>query len=258
MNRDSEQSSQNKALVRAAYDGVGATYYTTYLPTSLFSLEKRRRLELAVAWLQQAGSRRVLDVGCGPGVGVWQIAAGLPFSHIVGVDFAPTMLQFARTHYAQYGDYAVADAEQLPFTAGQFDGVVALGLLDKFERLAPVLAEVNRVLASGAPFIFTYPNANGVPSILRRTARRYLSQTTPPSSTRMMSLPALHRLLAQSGFCIDECRAITYGNGRWFFRWSAWQNRWLEAVAGGNVFGRIAANSTIWRVTKDDRSSTLV
>lgn len=258
MNRDADRPTQNKARIRSAYDGVGASYYTTYLPDALFNLEKRRRLEIAVAWLQQAASRRVLDVGCGPGVGVWQIAAGLPAATVVGVDFAPAMVRFACTHYAQYGSYVVADAEQLPFAPCQFDGVVALGLLDKFERLEPLLTEVKRVLAPGAPFIFTYPNTHGMPTTLRRVARRYLPRTSSPLSPQMVSLPALRRMVEQVGFCVEACRAITYGNGHWFFRWSAWQNRWLERVAGGNGFGRILANSTIWRVTKDDRSPTLV
>ena len=130
----------------------------------------------------------------------------------------------------QYGDYAVADAEQLPLPPDSFDGVVALDCWTNLSDLRRYWLNKSR-LAAGAPFIFIfYPNANGVPSILRRTARRYLSQTTSPSSTRLMSLPALHRLLVQSGFCVDNAalsRTVT-GAG---FRWSAWQNRWLEAVA---------------------------
>lgn len=48
---------------------------------------------LSVAEHLPADARRVLDLGTGPGVSAFELAAGAPHAHVVGVDFAPRMLR---------------------------------------------------------------------------------------------------------------------------------------------------------------------
>jgi SAM-dependent methyltransferase len=65
---------------------------------------------------------RVLDVACGNGNAA--LAAGRRFADVTGVDFVPSLLARARTRAEAEGlaiDFREGDAEQLPFTAGEFD-----------------------------------------------------------------------------------------------------------------------------------------
>jgi 2-polyprenyl-3-methyl-5-hydroxy-6-metoxy-1,4-benzoquinol methylase len=103
----------------------------------------RRRLDLTVAKLEPLAGRTVLDVGCGSGrYGLAFAARGA--ARVVGVDFAPAMIDLARQLAARAGV-----AERCEFRAGAFpeavpdgpfDHSVAMGFFDYIESPGPVLA----------------------------------------------------------------------------------------------------------------------
>ena len=95
---------------------------------------------------------RVLDVGCGPGVGVAYAAAQR--SHAVGVDASPTMVRHAtRRNQAAIRQGRVeirrADALRLPFPDATFTKVGSLNSLQFWASPGQGLAEVHRVLEPG-------------------------------------------------------------------------------------------------------------
>src|SRR6202048_1309162 len=72
----------------------------------------------------------VLDAGCGTGFLSLELAAR--GHRVAGIDFAPAMLAEARRKAAERGlaiRYEAADAEQLPFAAGEFDLVISRHVL---------------------------------------------------------------------------------------------------------------------------------
>src|SRR5438309_4100980 len=93
------------------------------------------------------GKLDALDVGCGTGFLVFELAAR---GHLVtGVDFAPAMIAEARRKAA---DRALAvrleeaDAEQLPFSAGSFDLVISRHLLWTLPHPQAAIDEWIRIL----------------------------------------------------------------------------------------------------------------
>jgi SAM-dependent methyltransferase len=100
--------------------------------------------------LDAAGARagcRVLDVATGPGA-VAAAAAARGASRVVGVDLSPRMVALAASLHAGV-EFREADAEALPFDAGECDAVVSNFGVGHFPRPARALAEVTRVLARG-------------------------------------------------------------------------------------------------------------
>jgi SAM-dependent methyltransferase len=105
--------------------------------------------------LEAAGARhdlKVLDLCCGQGnVSEALLSRGC---HVVGVDFSPAMLVFARKR-ARNATFIEADAQDLPFDAAAFDIVVSnLGVCHVPDQ-PRALAETRRVLRSGGQFAMT-------------------------------------------------------------------------------------------------------
>jgi SAM-dependent methyltransferase len=100
-----------------------------------------------------AGTRRVLDIGCGEGQVARHVVATTGASSVVGVDPSDAQLTVAR---ARGGGpvYARSGAKALPFRDGAFDTVVACLVFEHIEAVDAALAEVGRVLAPGGRFLF--------------------------------------------------------------------------------------------------------
>lgn len=110
---------------------------------------KQRMLEA----LPPGPGRRVLDVGCGPGDDVREIAAHLtPGGVAVGLDRSDVMLDVARrrsTGSPLPVDFRSGDACALPFPDGGFDAVRAERTLVHVDDPALAVAEMARVLRPG-------------------------------------------------------------------------------------------------------------
>ena len=75
--------------------------------------------------------RRILDVGCGTGYLLRQLAARCPQAELAGIDPAPAMIEAARAAAADGRLQLVAGtAEDLPWPAGTFDLVVSTTSFD--------------------------------------------------------------------------------------------------------------------------------
>ena len=77
-----------------------------------------------------AALSRILDVACGPGGWVLDLAYAFPQAHVIGIDISDLMVQYARTQAAEMGyanaEFRVMDATgSLDFPAGSFDLVNA-------------------------------------------------------------------------------------------------------------------------------------
>jgi ubiquinone/menaquinone biosynthesis C-methylase UbiE len=98
-------------------------------------------------------SPRILDVACGTGRTLCQLASALPTAQLTGVDLSPAYVNVARTSAAAKSGavFTQANAERLPFADASFDVVTSTYLFHELPRRVrrDVMAEMFRVLAPG-------------------------------------------------------------------------------------------------------------
>ncbi|WP_135820615.1 class I SAM-dependent methyltransferase [Halostella litorea] len=142
-----------KELVRRHWDGRAATF-DDERHHGIHSAEQRDRWLAVLREWAGDDPRRVLDVGCGTGVVSLLLAA---LGHdVVGVDFAPAMLDRAREK-ARRANRSVAflrgDAETLGLAADSVDLVAARHLVWTLPDPAGALREWQRVVAPGGRIV---------------------------------------------------------------------------------------------------------
>jgi ubiquinone/menaquinone biosynthesis C-methylase UbiE len=92
--------------------------------------------------------RRVLEVGCGNGVGLNFLSRAEPKSEFVGVDLAGNAIARANEKHSRPGtlSYVAGDAEHLPFGDAEFDVVINVESSHNYPNLGAFFSEVARVL----------------------------------------------------------------------------------------------------------------
>jgi predicted TPR repeat methyltransferase len=118
---------------------------------------------LAVRALERSPGffKRAIDLGCGTGLAATAFAGEV--DHFIGIDLSPRMIERARAtgHYAELevADMALGLHAQPDATA---DLVLAADAMVYVSDLAPLLAEIARVLAAGGVLAFTVETHGGV------------------------------------------------------------------------------------------------
>jgi len=104
---------------------------------------------------EAGGAARVklLDVACGTGRTLHQIARAHPAMRLWGIDLSPAYVRTARRRLADLDEVtlAVENAEQLPFADGTFDAATSVYLFHELPRNARknVVRELRRVVRPG-------------------------------------------------------------------------------------------------------------
>ncbi len=161
----------------ATYFSLEAPYWETVYETGagqqhgLAAYERDLRRRLVLGRLDRHAGRRhlsVLDVGCGPGVFLAEVARR---GHTVtGIDLSEEMVRRANARLTAYvgGRVAcrVADVEHLPLESDSFDVVLCLGVLPYLRRDEAAVAEMKRVLRTGGLGIAVLPNLTKLGSLL--------------------------------------------------------------------------------------------
>jgi len=96
--------------------------------------------QVSACWKSAAGWERI----------VLQFARG--GARVTGVDLTPRSIETSRHHlklYGQSGDFALTDAEHLPFADESFDVVYSNGVLHHTPDTAEAVREVYRLLRPG-------------------------------------------------------------------------------------------------------------
>lgn len=116
----------------------------------------RRRRELVLAALDAQPGDRVLDVGCGPGFYVADIAERVgPSGAVTGIDPSPAMLAMTarRTEGAANVTLAEGGADGIPVADAAFDRAVSVQVLEYVADVPGALAELRRLLRPGGRLV---------------------------------------------------------------------------------------------------------
>jgi len=114
-----------------------------------------RRQVLAPLARLPRGSR-ILDVGCGTGRLLWQLARAQPGARLTGVDLSEAYLNHARQRLdPRRVELVSGNAERLPFADDSFDAVVSVFMFHELPRHVrrTVFGELCRVLAPGGTLV---------------------------------------------------------------------------------------------------------
>ncbi len=145
---------------------------------------------------------------------------GKKYERVIGTDISIDIAREAKAKMDAEGvanSAVVSDVRDLAFRSGSFDEITSNSTLDHFnhkEDIQKSLLEVRRVLKPGGVLLITLDNPSNPVVLLRNllpyrllvrlgVIRFYVGAT--------VSKPELVRLLATSGFRVDESTAIVHG-----------------------------------------------
>jgi arsenite methyltransferase len=102
--------------------------------------------------LEPCVGERIVDIGCGPGLFVAELAQSVgPSGRIVGLDVSPDALTFARRRCVEWPwvTFDQCDATALPVADSEFDAAISVQVLEYVADVDRALAEMHRVLRPG-------------------------------------------------------------------------------------------------------------
>jgi ubiquinone/menaquinone biosynthesis C-methylase UbiE len=105
-----------------------------------------------------APQKRALDIGCGAGYGVAELA--LAARQAVGIDLACEAIAYAQAHYRKSTNAAFiqASATALPFANESFDLITAFEVIEHLIDWRGLLEEAKRVLSATGLLLISTPN----------------------------------------------------------------------------------------------------
>jgi SAM-dependent methyltransferase len=164
------------------------------------------------AWLEAVEGDQVLDVGCGTGEDVREIARRHPGVAVVGIDADPARVADAERltlGVPRPVEFRVADAVRLPFEDGVFDAVRADRVFHHLAEPARAAAEMARVARPGGRVVVSdleYESlvvAGVDPALTRRVAGWWADHV--PAGRVARDLPGLFRDAGLSGVEVRAC-----------------------------------------------------
>lgn len=160
-----------------------------------------------------AAGRRVLEVGCGAGMGLDYLSKRA--SEAVGCDVSASLVSQAKEHLPGV-TIVEAAAPGLPFEDATFDVVAMLEMLYYVPDQAKAIADAARVLRPGGTLVVAAPNPD------RPTFN------PSPLSTRYLQVPELASLLETAGLHVTVYGAFPVAA-------PTPRDRWLERLRGPAV-----------------------
>lgn len=154
------------------FDAHAQSWREVYSAEGLHGLIYRRRMAMALEWVEQLRpptGASALEVGSGAGLLTAELARrGL---RVTSTDASSGMVDLTAEHVQRAGlqdavSVRAADVHELPFTTGEFDIVIALGVLPWVHDARRAVTEMARVVRAGGVLVLSADNRWRLNSLL--------------------------------------------------------------------------------------------
>lgn len=179
-----------------------------------FLQDKIRRAALAIC---ARSSGRLLEVGCGEGLFLSQLAKLNPKLEISGVDSWPEILARARERFGKYGITQIrlveAKAEHLPFEDDYFDVVVFINVLiciGSKEDVKAAIKEIRRVAKPAAKLVIEFRNSRNALLKLKYRFAKFYDATTKDHPLSTYDEVDVAGLLKENGFDVQRIQYVGF------------------------------------------------
>ncbi|MBL8162599.1 MAG: class I SAM-dependent methyltransferase [Anaerolineae bacterium] len=212
-------------------DYEGSNYRTDFWEGKGRNYEDRVE-RIALRRLLPEHGRRLLEVGAGFGRLTHEYDG---YEQVVLMDYSFSQLRYAQEHLGTSGRfvYVAADAYQLPFRDGVFDGTTIIRVIHHIADVPAVLKQVRRVMTSNGVFILEYANKRNLKALLRYSRRQ---QSWDPNSLEPVEFVELNfdfhpdymrAQLVNAGFALQRSIPVS------FFRVPLLKNRLPTGLLAG-------------------------
>jgi len=214
----------DRGQVRRAFGRAAARY----VEHAVLQREVGERLRERLDGYPDLAPRRILDVGCGPGVALAPLAQRFPEAEIVALDLALPMLQFAAIDAPVAARFVCADAQALPLADASVDLVHSSLCLQWCDDPGLALAEFARVLRPGGVLLFSTFG----PDTLKELRAAFAAVDAAPHVSRFIDMHDIGDGLLATGFRDPVLErddfTLTYADARTLMRE-------LHAIGAGNA-----------------------
>jgi ubiquinone/menaquinone biosynthesis C-methylase UbiE len=204
--------------------------YSRWRASEIGSTTERLERQLMLERIGDVSGQRVLEIGCGDGeLAVFLANKGAVVS---AIDISEKMIAAARERASTEGtkvDFAVASAQEIPFTENAFDVVIAVTILCFVRDASLAFQEIARVLKPGGRLVIGELGAWSTWAMGRRL-RAWLGSKLWRRG--VFRTPAGFRKLAiASGLTPRAVRgAVYYPRVRWLMRLMAPHDRTFSGI----------------------------
>ena len=149
----------------------------------IWRFEHRKLNAQALELLGIRATDRVLDVGCGPGVGVREAAGRAPEGHVTGLDVSSTMVAIARRRNrrairAGRVDITLLDGSELGLAPESLDRIFSVHCIYFWKDALGTLQQLAKALRPTGRLVLAFrPNDGDVPARFRDETYRFYTPT---------------------------------------------------------------------------------
>jgi 2-polyprenyl-3-methyl-5-hydroxy-6-metoxy-1,4-benzoquinol methylase len=185
------------------FDSYKKQYGKTYLEDFPNLAEAGKKRLALIRRILKRGTGRLLDIGCA--YGPFLSAARQEGFDPMGIDPAADAVLYVREELGLEAHAGFFPDPALPVPpGGECFAVITLWyVIEHFEKLPPILGEINRLLKAGGALAFSSPSFSGISG--RRSMRAFL-ENSPRDHFTIWSPALCKRLLARHGFRVKKIR----------------------------------------------------
>jgi SAM-dependent methyltransferase len=190
--------SQHADRVRSQFGATAAGYVSS--PTHASGQD----LEILVGWAEGGPTKRLLDVATGGGHTALALARA--YGEVMATDLTEPMLDAAREFIASRGarnvEFAIADAQELPFPDGSFDAVSCRIAPHHFLYVDRFVVEVARVLKPGGILLLEDSIVPDDPDLA--TVLNHVERARDPTHVRSLTRQEWLATISGAGLVVEE------------------------------------------------------